>query len=228
MGLKTWLGLKKARPPATRLPPFVMKFSYAQIAQDLWVLSETRLKRGGFFVEFGASDGVTLSNTYLLENHFGWTGILAEPVPMLHDSIRRNRMAALSTKCVWSRSGEIVPFRVCRAHEYSTIEGFQESSHHDRSQYETIHVETISLNDLLVEQCAPAHIDYISMDTEGSEFDILSTFDFDRFRVDLFSIEHNRTSNEIKIDTHMAERGYERAYPDNSHFDGWYRRRGLD
>ena len=53
--------------------------SYAQIQQDLFILCELNFKRNGFFVEFGATDGIKLSNTYLLEKEFGWTGVLVEP-----------------------------------------------------------------------------------------------------------------------------------------------------
>ena len=55
--------------------------SRAQILQDLWVLFQSREKHGGYFVEFGACDGLSLSNTFLLEKEYGWTGILAEPAP---------------------------------------------------------------------------------------------------------------------------------------------------
>ena len=74
--------------------------SFAQLHQDLWVLHETRHKRNGYFVEFGATDGVNLSNTCLLEREFGWRGILAEPNPAWHAALRQNRKADIDLRCV--------------------------------------------------------------------------------------------------------------------------------
>ena len=58
--------------------------SKSQLRQDLFVLSETNFKRNGYFVEFGAASGFQLSNTYLLEQNFSWSGILAEPAKVWH------------------------------------------------------------------------------------------------------------------------------------------------
>jgi hypothetical protein len=52
--------------------------SYSQIRQDLFVLFALG-KTPGYFVEFGACDGVYLSNTFLLETYYGWSGLLVEP-----------------------------------------------------------------------------------------------------------------------------------------------------
>jgi len=60
-------------------------------------------------------------------------------------------------------------------------------------EHEILQVETVSLNDLLLSQAAPPRIDYISIDTEGSELAILEAFDFARWDVRLFTIEHNLT-----------------------------------
>ena len=53
--------------------------SKSQYRQDLFVLSELEFKRDGFFVEFGATNGINGSNSFILEKNFGWKGILAEP-----------------------------------------------------------------------------------------------------------------------------------------------------
>jgi hypothetical protein len=51
----------------------------SQLGQDIFALDFADFKIGGTFLEIGAADGVTLSNTYLLEKRFGWTGVLCEP-----------------------------------------------------------------------------------------------------------------------------------------------------
>src|SRR6516164_9109449 len=69
--------------------------SKSQILQDLWVCHALEEKHGGVFVEFGATNGFTNSNSWLLEERYGWTGILAEPNPIWHADLKRNRSAAI-------------------------------------------------------------------------------------------------------------------------------------
>jgi len=54
---------------------------YSQLGQDKWVLEKLDYKENGFFIEIGAYDGITLSNTYSLEKDFGWDGICVECNP---------------------------------------------------------------------------------------------------------------------------------------------------
>ena len=84
---------------------------------------------------------------------------------------------------------------------------------------------TISLNDLLLEANAPVDIDYMSVDTEGSEFEILQALDFERWNIALFSIEHNRTPMRERILDLMSRHGYRRKWPELSQLDDWYVRR---
>lgn len=191
-----------------------------------WVLHETGRKQDGYFVEFGAADGLLYSNTYLLEKDHGWRGIVAEPNPLWQADLARNRGCTIDCRCVFTTTGDRVKFAATKAAglatlvEYSSCDGHA----HSREDHRVIEVETISLNDLLSTHAAPRDIDFISIDTEGSEYDILRCFDFARWNVQLFSVEHNQTANEHKIDALMQRCGYERryrAYPIN---DAWYRR----
>lgn len=227
MGLRTWLGIKKKN--SLKRAPFYNAHSFSQLQQNRWVLSELANKGGGFFVEIGAFDGKKLSNTYLLEKEFGWTGILVEPNPTQHQAIRSNRSAVLDTRPVDARSGVTVTMRfVSEVPELSSMASKAHlDKHAEARSRDSIEIdqETVSLVELLEQHNSPENIDYISIDTEGNEFDILSTFDFLRYQVRLFSVEHNHTSAEHKIDSLMEERGYKRVFRELSQFDAWYKRK---
>jgi len=196
----------------------------SQILQDLFVLSQLDFKRNGFFVEFGACDGLSSSNTFLLENEFGWNGILAEPARVWHESLQTQRRALISTKCVWSHSGETLLFNQTDWAGLSTIASFSQA---DRWGTERLNgfqygVETISLNDLLASADAPESIDYLSIDTEGSELRILEAFDFSRYRFAVITCEHNFTPAREPIATLLNRHGYVRQHENLSQFDDWY------
>lgn len=198
--------------------------SKAQLHQDLFVLSELDFLRNGYFVEFGATDGKTLSNTYLLEKRFAWTGILAEPARCWHKALRRNRKSLLDTRCVWSTSGKRLLFNETEIGELSTIDSFSSSDGHKAGREIGIRyeVETTSLLDLLDYHCAPRLIDYLSVDTEGSELDILSTFDFDKYSFRVISVEHNFTESRERIRALLEKNGYVRVHEWLSRWDDWY------
>jgi FkbM family methyltransferase len=207
--------------------PDLASRSTAQLHQDLWVLAETKRRLGGFFVEIGAFDGIEHSNTYLLEKEFGWTGILVEPNPAYHSVLRERRSAALSTSAVYSTTGKVDFMHVGAAAVLSGIAKHAFSDRHAQLRSrdsDVITVDTLTLNDLLRNYGAPNKVDYISIDTEGSEFEILAAFDFDAFDVRLFSIEHNFTPREVDTDKLMRRHGYRRVYRRASFFDAWYRR----
>lgn len=194
--------------------------SKSQIRQDLFALAALDFKRDGFFLEFGATDGLELSNSWLMEKEFGWSGILAEPARGWHDALRSNRDCTIDTRCVWKASGERLRFTESPRGENSAISSFVKTSRKLRGQqYE---VETISLVDLLEAHKAPGTIDFASIDTEGSEFDILNAFDFDRWSFRVMAIEHNLAPQRKDIHTLLTSKGYRRVYEEISRFDDWY------
>jgi FkbM family methyltransferase len=204
--------------------------SRSQILQDLWVCYELAEKREGFFVEFGATNGVVNSNTWILEKKLGWKGILAEPNPFWHAELMSNRGCAVDYRCVYSSTGNKVPFMTTDNSdpELSSIVDFSSGDHFAdvRARGETIEIETVSLNDLLKDHNAPFEIDYLSIDTEGSEYAILSAFDFSRHVVNLISIEQNKNT-EAKIEALLARHGFARVFKEFSQWDGWYVRAEL-
>jgi FkbM family methyltransferase len=198
--------------------------SKSQLRQDLFVLSVLGHKRNGFFVEFGATNGVSLSNTYILEKDYGWTGILAEPAKCWHESLQNNRICHIELDCVWSDSKSRLTFNEVEYPELSTLDSFSDSDGYGetRKKGTTYDVNTISLTDLLKKYNAPSEIDYLSIDTEGSEFTILNNFNFANYSFKVITCEHNYTSNREKLYDLLTSHGYVRVHEELSKFDDWY------
>ncbi len=198
--------------------------SKSQLGQDIWVLHHLDYKKKGFFVEFGASNGVTLSNTYLLEKEYGWKGILCEPNPSLYQQLEQNRDCICTRDCIAGIAGEKISFIL--AEEYGVISNYKDLDQHSqiRESYAaltpSIELTTTTLNKVLEENNAPSHIDYISIDTEGNELEILEAFDFERWNVHTFSVEHNYvTEKRTKVQELMKNAGYS-VY--EAEWDDWF------
>lgn len=192
----------------------------SQSLQDLWVAyildrwDEKGESNGpGFFVEFGAFDGITLSNSYFLEKALNWGGILAEPNPEAFAKIKEFRSCHADESCIWRHGRENVLFnRVAGNEILGTAEQFSQSDKHADLRTKgrsLIHVRAKSLRDLLNEFEAPKVIDYISIDTEGSELDSLNHFDFDEYSFRIMSAEHNEQPDaKAAIRCLLLENGY--------------------
>jgi FkbM family methyltransferase len=142
-----------------------------------------------------------------------------------------NRKAHIELDCVWKSTGEKLLFNEVTDErhkgELSTLDSFSEIDQHKKARkighkYE---VKTISLLDLLKKHNAPEEIDYLSIDTEGSEYEILNAFDFNAFNIKVITCEHNYTPAREKIYDLLMRNGYERKFVEFSLFDDWYVRR---
>jgi len=183
------------------------------------------------FLEFGATDGISLSNSYMLENNFGWTGILAEPSPQWHEELKNNRPnTKIITDCIWKCSGEKLDFFVS---DYGVLSTLVDFKHSDLSSMpgntqarikngKVVKVETISINDVMEKNFNGDAPSYLSIDTEGSEYEILQSLDFEKYRPVVFTIEHNFTNLQNRIDELMISKGYVRVFRKITAFDAWY------
>ncbi|SEG60515.1 FkbM family methyltransferase [Bosea lathyri] len=197
----------------------------SQIEQERWVLAMCEGRRDGRFAEIGAFDGVHLSNTYRLETDHGWSGVLVEPNPALFAALSRSRTAIGVEKAVYRESGQLLSFvasqEIGTLAEYAEADGYAEHRRQAISAGGLITVSTITFDELaLIGDIPQRGFDYVSLDTEGSELDILRTIALDRHRIALFTIEHNFVEpRREEMRTLLSEAGYQRL---NVGFDDWY------
>ena len=145
----------------------------------------------------------------MLEDKFGWSGVLAEPSPQWHSKLFENRPnSTVITECIYSETGKKLDFFVSDSGVLSTLNEFRESDissmpgntqARNESGY-NCEVETISLNDVILKYFDGAKIDYMSVDTEGSELLILKQFDFSSYAPKVVTVEHNFTDAEKELD----------------------------
>ncbi len=200
-----------------------LSLSKSQFRQDLFALSQLNFKRNGFFVEFGSCDGLVGSNSYLLEKFFNWDGILVEPAIFWHTKLKENRSVNIETKCIWKSSGNEVLFNEPISYkQMASINMFSDKNKKYFKEGNIYKVKTISLLDLLETYQAPKTIDYLSIDTEGSEYEILKAFDFDKYKFRVITCEHNFTPMRDNIYDLLISKGYQRKSTVISGVDDWY------
>lgn len=206
-------------------------YAYGQRFQDVWAWYVSGLRSHGYFVEFGALNGRDFSNSYLLEL-LGWDGCVAEPHPDYAERLAGNRACFVSTKCISDVSGQRVGFKAVRGRPaLSTMAAIDPDDYMEeagrRSDYVLHEVETISLLDFLSEAGAPDTIDYLSIDTEGSELMILEAFDFGRYSIGALSVEHNFSPLREPLHRLLTSNGLVRVWTELSGHDDWYVSRAV-
>jgi FkbM family methyltransferase len=187
----------------------------------------TNFKKNGVFVEVGVGNGEAYSNTLLLERNYNWDGVLCEPSKGFHSLIRANRRARLDVRAVSSQSGHILTFEEDK--NIGELSGLRGSRTGRGAQtIENYEVDTITLDDALVSHGIETDIDFVSIDTEGSELAVLEGFDFKKWHVKFFVIEHSFDPIRIReYQRIFGEHGYIRILPHISSFDSWYLRNDL-
>lgn len=203
----------------------------SQLYQDVFANFVVEDKFDKIFFEFGATNGIDLSNSYTLEKLLGWKGALSEPSPQWHSELKKNRPNTnIITDCIWSESNKDLDFFVSDAGALSSLNDFKESDKFSMPGNTTarlkngriVSVKTISLNDVIEKEFKFKTPSYISVDTEGSEFEILKALDFKKFRPAVFTVEHNFTELQLKIDELMKKNSYIRVFREATAFDAWY------
>ncbi len=181
---------------------------YSQIGQDR-ILNEQlfKNKRNGIFIDIGAHDGITHSNTYFFERELNWTGICFEPLPHIFEKLKQNRTCTCINACVSKIEGFLNFFSVEGYSEMlSGLVDTYDPRHLERLQkeiaiyggkYSSIEVPSVQLNKVL-EANKINRIDLLSVDTEGSELNILQSINFNKLNIWAIAVENNYRNDEIK------------------------------
>ena len=163
------------------------------------------LKKNGYFVDLACADGIKYNNTYFLEKYLNWTGILIEPNPKFKDSIEKYRISNYVNYCIGQNNTDIVDFRIDNKMLGGIVgESFDNNTRNrnkELASYETITLQTRTLESVLHEFNAPKIIDYLSLDVEGAEEFILKNFNFKKYKFKFLTIERPSADLDIKLDS---------------------------
>jgi FkbM family methyltransferase len=187
---------------SSRLMYASAKGSYSSYGIDKKIMKLIH-KEKGFFVEVGANDGISASNTALLEKRKGWRGILIEPIAHQYLSCCRNRSAKNAIICAACVSFEYEKDYVTLLYSDKMTIGInlesdiKSPSQHAGSGLRFIPNQTVfefmaparTLTSILDQEKAPKSIDFLSIDVEGAEIEVLKGIDFDSYSFDFILVE---------------------------------------
>jgi FkbM family methyltransferase len=194
----------------------VRPWFHGQADQDVLAYLYFKGKREGFFLDMGAYDGITYSNTYVLEQ-LGWKGVCVEPLPDMFAQLRRNRSCDCYNLAISDESLEDADFiRALGVETLSGLESKMAGTHKDwilreNGVVERIKVKTSTFGELMSRYPGISAVDFLSLDVEGAELNILKSIDFNAYRFGLIAIESvDETPGEAeRLKTFMREKAYE-------------------
>lgn len=187
----------------------------SQYGQDSWVHENYFAdKKDGVFLDIGAHDGETLSNTWFFEKELGWVGYCFEPIPAVYEKLIKKRSCYCENVAVWKEDCSKL-FTIIDGYS-EMLSGITEScpmQHQQRINGEVqqfqqkvtqVDVKCRSINSILAQMNTP--VDFLSIDVEGAEYDILSAINFEKYSINVIDCENNY--EDFRIREFLANRGF--------------------
>jgi len=178
-----------------------MKGTYSQDGEDL-LLQKLLPKKSGVYVDVGANHPFKLSNTYLLYKN-GWRGICVEPMPFLYSVLAKWRTKDVCLNIGIGKEPAELKFHVMHPHVLST---FRDDAAAElvaigkAQETECINIQVQPLSVVLDKYLNKRSVDLLCVDTEGFEFEVLSSNDWDKFRPEIVLVERGSPGLEQKGD----------------------------
>jgi FkbM family methyltransferase len=191
----------------------------SQDNQDMYL--ENNIFKGyknGIYVDVGAHDGVSINNTLYFEKYNNWTGINIEPIKKIFDKLIINRPNNINLNyAICNNDGETEFF--CNIGYTEMISGIKDTfdyRHLQRLQNENIHTgsttEIIKVNtkklETIFDEYYISHINYLSIDVEGAEFEVIKSINFDKVFIDVIGFENNYDDTSIPIVQYLENKNF--------------------
>lgn len=196
---------------------------YSQLGQDK-ILFEVFFKdvENGIFVDVGAHDGKTCSNTLFYEESLNWKGICIEPLPDVYNLLINNRKCLSLNYAICNENTDNKEFLELKGHS-EMISGLLEC--YDQRHLQRVHreinefggsfkiikVKTKMLKDILFDNNIE-EIHYLSIDAEGAELDILKSIDFSKVFIHVLDIENNFSDTFYIIKNYLEDKGFTNCF----------------
>ena len=203
---------------------------FSQAGQDKIIKNHFfRDKKQGFFVEIGAYDGILGSNCYYFEKFLNWTGVAFEPSRIQFEKLKRNRKCKLVNKPLSEKKKEVDFFEVEEG--LTMMSGIYDDNflseklikNDPNSKFKTTKLLSTTFEENISNE---TEIDYVSIDIEGGELNVLKSIDFNKYSIKVISVENNLTDkNYLKLffnekNFQFFERiGHDEIFFNNKHFN---------
>jgi FkbM family methyltransferase len=195
---------------------------YSHMGADLWVAETMQYRRDAYFLEFGALDGLTASNCAMLEKTLGWKGIAVEANPTYYPQVCANRSCITVNVALAKKSRESVEmidvFGLSALRQHINVDGAQSVRERDKRGY--VWIDTLNPTELLQRYSSAEHIEFLSLDIEGGEYEVIKAINFDYYRIALMAIEHSSNPKRQKLmRDFLLPKGYKVI---QRHQDDWF------
>jgi FkbM family methyltransferase len=185
---------------------FALHAEYFSECQQDKFLNEVvfKEKHNGFFIEIGANNGIDFSNSYFFEKFLEWDGICIEPHPIVFDELHNNRKCLCLNIAISNSEGEKDFVCHTKSSFLSGLLNKYDPKHIKRwntnkviaDKNNIVKVQSYLLNDVL-EKNKVTDVDFLSLDTEGGELDILKSINLNKYNIKIIVVENLYNSHNI-------------------------------